>query len=114
MVASGTQSDGPGGATRGDYNQLRWLARWAYARFRALAPSSEGLRRPLDAIRRTDLAVGTAWVDYLLSRHRAKLIALLKLADSKKIGTSEAFAKAVAPDPMAFDSGFVDWLVKNL
>lgn len=114
VVAGGTMSDANKELMRrGDFDQLRWTARWAYDHFRAPLPVSKGLSKAMAAMNRGDLGISTAFVDFILETHPGLLVKFLQIADSKKKTTDVAFQEAFGKSPEEWDKEFLAWFKLN-
>jgi hypothetical protein len=114
VVAGGTMSDANKELLRrGDFDQLRWTARWAFDHFRAPLPVKLGLLKAMSAMNRGDLGIGTAFVDFLLEKHPGLLVKFLQIADAKKQTPDVAFQEVFGKSPEEWDQAFHDWFVRN-
>ena len=113
-VPMGSRSRDKNRMRAGDYAQLRGLARWALDSFKVDPPAKLGLYKTLNAMNRADNAVATAFIDFLLARHRGALIKLLQVADEKKRSVEESYAEAFPGlTTEALDEAFAAWFLEN-
>ncbi|MDF1667779.1 MAG: hypothetical protein P1V97_38940, partial [Planctomycetota bacterium] len=114
VVAGGTMSDANKELMRrGDFDQLRWTARWAYDHFRAPLPVKRGMSKAMAAMNRGDLGIATALVDFMLEKHSGLLVKFLQIADSKKKTTDVAFQETFGKSPEEWDKEFLAWFKLN-
>jgi hypothetical protein len=112
MLAGGTLSDGKERFRRGDYDQLRALAREARDRFWSESPAGLGFSKTLDGLNRADLARATAFADFLVTRRRGELLRLLQGSDLKK-RDAQGSLDAVFDDRAELARDFEGWFGAN-
>jgi hypothetical protein len=114
VVAGGTMSDANKELLRrGDFDQLRWTARWAYDHFRAPLPAKLGLAKALSAMNRGDLGIATAFVEFLMEKQPGLFVKFLQTADSKKKSIDAAFQEVFGKTPEEWDKAFLEWFKRR-